>query len=229
MTDKLVFTRYLYNKDEVELTLLECILKRNNFVETCFWTTELYESNDPEDLWQFIYKVYYDFYHLHYPTFINKINDYYIKSQKYGKIKYILYIIYNLSRASNNIDFNIFLSRTYFSSRLTYIIQNINLSQYVGNPYEKLLSFAITTQNNEYISYYLKKLIKTKNIEKFLSDNFNINLNNEEHYTNKFHLLLSKCLQFPKSEIKFTFKKVPKQYYNDVEDIIIDNCKVSKF
>ena len=228
MTNKLVFTRYLYNKDEVELTLLECILKNKDFGETSFWTTELYESNDPEELWQFIYKVYYDFYYLNYPIFINKINDYYIKSQKYNKIKYILYIIYNLSRASNNIDFNIFLSRTYFSSRLTYIIQNINLSLYNGNQYEKLLSFAITNQNNQYISYYLKKLIKTKNIEKFLSDNFNIQLNNDEHYTNKFHLLLCKCLQFPKSEIKFKFKKVPKQYYNDVEEKNIEHWNVLK-
>ena len=57
MTNKLVFTRYLYNKDEVELTLLECILKNKDFGETSFWTTELYESNDPEELWQFIYKV----------------------------------------------------------------------------------------------------------------------------------------------------------------------------
>ena len=46
MTDKLVFTRYLYNKDEVELTLLECILKRNNFVETCFWMSLI------EKLWR---------------------------------------------------------------------------------------------------------------------------------------------------------------------------------
>ena len=67
MTNKLVFTRYLYNKDEVELTLLECILKNKKFSETYYWITELYESNDPEDIWQFTYKIYYDFYYINYP------------------------------------------------------------------------------------------------------------------------------------------------------------------
>ena len=217
MNNKLIFTRYLYNKDEVELSLLESILKKKDFNEVVFWTKELYESNDPKDLWQFIYKIYYDFYFISYPSFIKRITKYCEKHNKNNNIKFILYIIYNLWRASNNIDFNIFLSRTYYSSRLVYIIKNIDLSAYKGNnKYEKLLSFAITTSNNPYISYYLKKLIKTKNIDDFLKKNFNIIHDNTHYYNNKFHLLLTKCLQFPKVKTKFVFKKTPNTFYMNV-------------
>tara|TARA_Y100000592_G_scaffold7942_1_gene11169 strand:- start:414 stop:1475 length:1062 start_codon:yes stop_codon:yes gene_type:complete len=218
MNNNLQFTRYLYNKDEVELTLLECILKNNNFNEIYFWTTELYKSNDPEELWQFIFKIYYDFYYINYPTIIKKIISYYNKDKKNNNIKYILFIIYNLSRASKNIDFNIFLSRTYFSSRLTYIIKNINLSQYYGDSrFEKLLNFSITTKNNEYIAYYLKKIIKSKNIEQFLLTNFNITIDNTNPYKDKFHKYLTLCLDIPKVKNKFIFKKVPKSAYMDVK------------
>ena len=56
MNNKLIFTKYLYNKDEVELTLLECILKNANFEEVYFWTRELYDSDNPEKIWQLLYK-----------------------------------------------------------------------------------------------------------------------------------------------------------------------------
>tara|TARA_B100000795_G_scaffold116469_1_gene86501 strand:+ start:464 stop:1537 length:1074 start_codon:yes stop_codon:yes gene_type:complete len=220
MTNKLVFTRYLYNKDEVELSLLECILKNKKFSETYYWITELYESNNPEDLWQFLYKIYYDFYYINYQQFIHKINSYYKKWKKSKKIKYVLHIIYNLGRAHKNINYDIFLYRTYYSSVLTYITSYIDIHPYKGDIYEKLLNYSITNKNNEYISYYLKKNMKNRNIERFLEENFNIILDCNGSYKNKFHLLLCKCLIIPKTENKFIFKKVPTSCYIDVMDVL---------
>ena len=37
MSNKLVFTKYLYSKDEVELSLLESILQNKYFSEVYFW------------------------------------------------------------------------------------------------------------------------------------------------------------------------------------------------
>lgn len=218
MNNKLQFTRYLYNKDEVELTLLEAILKNKNLNEIYFWTLELYKTNDPEELWQFIFKMYYDFYYVSYPNFIKKIVTYYNKSKKKNDIKYVLFVIYNLKRASKHIDFNIFLSRTYFSSRLTYIIKNIDLTAFNGTLHQKLLSFAIKTKKNDLIAYYLKKVINLKNIEEFLKLEFNISLKNNDPYNNKFHKYLVLCLNIPKDEKKFIFKKVPDSAYIDVEE-----------
>jgi len=217
MNNKLIFTKYLYNKDEVELTLLECILKNSDFEEVYYWTRELYDSNNPEEIWQLLYKIYYDFYFLTNQKFENKINKCYLKWKKKYNIGYIIYIVYNLCRQNKNIDVNIFIYRTYFSSIIKYVIQNINISTYSGNTrYEKLLNYAIKNKNNEFIAYYLKKCHKLKNIETFLTENFSIDVKKNEHYSNKFHLLLCSCLNFPKTNKKFIYKKVPDDAYNDV-------------
>lgn len=219
--NKLTFTKYLYNKDEVELTLMECILKNANFEEVYFWTIELYDSNNPEEIWQLLYKIYYDFYFLTNQKFENKINKYYLKWKKKHNIGYVIYIVYNLCRQNKNIDVNIFIYRTYFSSIIKYVIQNINIYSYSGNTiYEKLLNYAIKNKNNEFIAYYLKKCYKLKNIETFLTENFPIDIKKNEHYSNKFHLLLCSCLNFPKTNKKFIYKKVPDDAYNDVRDIV---------
>lgn len=224
MNNTLIFTKYLYNKDEVELTLMECILKNDNFEEVYYWTRELYDSNNPEEIWQLLYKIYYDFYFLTNQKFENKMNNCYLKWKKKHNIGYLIYIVYNLCRQNKNIDVNIFIYRTYFSSVIKYIIQNINLSTYSGNTrYEKLLNYAIKNKNNEFIAYYLKKCHKLKNIETFLTENFSIDVNKNEHYSNKFHLLLCSCLNFPKTNKKFIYKKVPDDAYNDVVNIISKN------
>ena len=108
------------------------------------------------------------------------------------------------------------MSRTYFSSRLTYIIKNIDLTSFNGNLHQKLLSFAIKTKKNDLIAYYLKKVINLKNIEEFLKLEFNISLKNNDPYNNKFHKYLVLCLNFPKVKNKFIFKKVPDNAYIDV-------------
>ena len=67
MTLKL--TRYLYNQDEVKLTLIENLLNQKNLKECYFWIHEYYQSNSVEDTYNLIYKIYYDFYGLKNPKF----------------------------------------------------------------------------------------------------------------------------------------------------------------
>jgi hypothetical protein len=54
------FTRYLYIKDEVKYSILISLLKKND--EAKFWAYEFYYSGFKEELWGFIWKIYYDFY-----------------------------------------------------------------------------------------------------------------------------------------------------------------------
>jgi hypothetical protein len=54
------FTRYLYIKDEVKYSILISLLKKND--EAKFWAYEFYYSGFKEELWEFIWKIYYDFY-----------------------------------------------------------------------------------------------------------------------------------------------------------------------
>ena len=235
MSNKLVFTKYLYSKDEVELSLLESILQNKNFSEVYFWVRELYDSNDPEELWQFIFKIYYDFYFLNNRKFASKIIKYYEKWLSNHNIDYVIYIVYNMCRQTKNRDFNIFIYRTYYSSIIEYVLNSINFNTHKGvNKYFKLLNYFIVNKNNELISFYLKKCCKFENINEFLTTEFSINIVKNDHYNNKFHLLLCSCLNFPKTtSSKFIYKKVPIDAYMDVkkkldEDLNIPNYKILK-
>jgi len=59
----LVFTRYLYPKEEVKHSLLLSLLERQ-LDEALFWTYELYYSGLENELWRFIESIYNEFYAL---------------------------------------------------------------------------------------------------------------------------------------------------------------------
>ena len=63
----LVFTRYLYIKDEVKSALLISIL--NNSDDAIFWAYELYYSGNKNELFAFIWQIYYDFFATLNPSF----------------------------------------------------------------------------------------------------------------------------------------------------------------
>jgi hypothetical protein len=57
---ELVFTRYLYVKEEVRISLLVSILNKSN--DAVFWAYELYYSGFKYELLNLIWKIYYDFF-----------------------------------------------------------------------------------------------------------------------------------------------------------------------
>lgn len=56
----IVFTRYLYIKQEVKLALLACLLNKKD--DALFWAYELYYSGFVYELFETLFKIYYDFY-----------------------------------------------------------------------------------------------------------------------------------------------------------------------
>lgn len=71
-----VFTRYLYEKEEVKLSLLFSILKRKE--EATFWAYELYYSGFKDELRNLFWQIYYDFFATLNPAF----NIYLLKQLK---------------------------------------------------------------------------------------------------------------------------------------------------
>ena len=73
----IVFTRYLYLKDEVKLSLLVSILKKSD--DAIFWAYELYYSGFKTELFEFIWHIYYSFFATLNPSFeaylLNKRNE----------------------------------------------------------------------------------------------------------------------------------------------------------
>lgn len=73
---KIIFTRYLYVKDEVTLTLIMSILEKRE--SSMFWAYELYYSGFENEVFNLLWKIYFDFYYTLNPSFY----DYFIKKQK---------------------------------------------------------------------------------------------------------------------------------------------------
>ena len=63
----LVFTRYLYIKDEVRIALLLAILNKQD--SAVFWAYELYDSGFQHELFALLWKIYYDFFATLNPSF----------------------------------------------------------------------------------------------------------------------------------------------------------------
>ena len=67
----MIFTRYLYNADEVVLTFIESLLGCRELNECYFWIAEYYKSGFEVETWNILWKIYYDFYALSYPKLEN--------------------------------------------------------------------------------------------------------------------------------------------------------------
>lgn len=105
----IIFTRYLYLKDEVKAVLLMSLSdKRDSAV---FWAYELYYSGFEEELFEYLFQIYYDFYYVLNPGF----QDYFIKKYKEWKKDntqdiVVSLIVHNLLSRPHNSD--IFILRT---------------------------------------------------------------------------------------------------------------------
>ena len=67
ISSDIVFTRYLYVKDEVYVSLLVSILNKSD--DSIFWALELYYSGFIKELLNLLWKIYYDFFATLNPTF----------------------------------------------------------------------------------------------------------------------------------------------------------------
>ena len=103
----LVFTRYLYIKDEVKTSLLTSILNKSD--DAIFWAYELYYSGFKNELIEFIWQIYYDFFATQNPTFAAYLSTKLSKKQDLDN-RLISSIVQNLLIRSYNTD--IFLLRT---------------------------------------------------------------------------------------------------------------------
>jgi hypothetical protein len=79
MTQNIIFTRYLYLKDEVKISLLTSLIDKNE--GSIFWAYELYYSGFENELFDLLWKIYFNFYYTLNPTF----QQYFIKKHKEWK------------------------------------------------------------------------------------------------------------------------------------------------
>jgi hypothetical protein len=177
---KLYLTRYLYFLEEVKLSLLDCLLKKNSLKECYFWFSEIYYSGFKKESIQLLLKIYYDFYCISNPNLLKKIKIYIKLSINNDCITSLCSII-NLFYTSENCPY-IFMIRT----------TPIRGKKNVKDISKTLLNHL--KKNNCLKAHYYLKIFHDKNfnscvelLEKFTEKKFIDN----PYYEDKLHLLLA--------------------------------------
>jgi hypothetical protein len=166
---QLVLTRFLYSKDEVELSLLTALLKNEDIQIVYYWAYELYYSGF--DVFEFLWKIYLDFYYEQQPYFAT----YFKKKQSLwkldGSMVHIAYIVRNMYALKSSCM--VFMMRQYMDKEDTLyptIIYKVRegceisaLLQSYEKQYHNLL-LSIERRHYENICYYLRKLEKDSNL-----------------------------------------------------------------
>jgi hypothetical protein len=154
-------TRFLYNEEEVKLSLISSLLNKKNILESYYWFSELYYSKlDVRDI---IWEIYFDYYALINPKLeqyiFKKINDW----EQSKEIEPLLYIIKNLNISKH--ECRVFLLRQISNSpnlcqKYIYLDCKSKTIKKYDKKYHNLL---ISLKYKRWIDicYYLKKLFTT--------------------------------------------------------------------
>ena len=153
-------TRYLYLYEEVELSLLCCLLNKQNLDKALFWCYELYYSTPNNDVFPYLIKIYFDFYALNNPKFYDYITKNYDKWKKEKNSFIVGNICKNLFGFKYNC--NVFIIRQCHNT-----ITKDDIPLYKGRKPQWTAQFdkkfhhlymAINKRDYKHICYYLKTL-----------------------------------------------------------------------
>ena len=106
-----LLTRYLYAKDEVELSLITAVLQKRGIDECYYWGYELYYSGF--DVFQLLWKMYYDFYFENNPRLEPHIREKEKLWRRNGGVHYVAGVISNLVSSSSAPSDTAFIMRQY--------------------------------------------------------------------------------------------------------------------
>jgi len=114
---KMIFTRYLYLKDEVLLSIVISLLRKKG--SALYWVFELYHSGFEEEVLQYLWKIYFDFYYVLNPGFqdyfIKKHNEWVNSTLPEEKKIIIWLIVSNLMIRPHNFD--VFMLRQHINKK----------------------------------------------------------------------------------------------------------------
>ena len=141
-----IFTRYLYEKTQVEESLRDAILERHR-EESLFWAYELYYSGFKREVWQIVMNVYLQYYAGLNPNIQSKIDKFYMEWQETGNECLLGTVVGTL--AINNDQFIIlykeprhqtmeevgFPARHYLKHVSRYFIRKTDLDVNINNAY----------------------------------------------------------------------------------------------
>ena len=194
----IIFTRYLYLKDEVEIALLASLLNKKD--DALFWAFELYFSGFESELIEILWKIYYEFYYSLNPSFecyFLKKHKQFLSSSPEEKHKIIGMLFNDLLIRKYNLD--------------VFLLKHVISSFEIENSDETLLSL-LKKKNYENLALLILETAREEDLENIIAqclDYFAINhdhipLNREKiikdlkkvSYKNKRIVILSRIMNY---------------------------------
>ena len=217
-----IFTRYLYEKNQVEAALLISLLEKKTD-EAVFWAYELYHSGFVKDLFHLWMKIYYDFYATLNPSFgvfiIKKYNDFFVKKEVIED-RFISIMIHNFIIRPYNLD-------VFMLKKVVEIFENdqsskdilefIQMKDYIQ------IAYSIMDMNLSLLNLTLKKILDSNVFQKSHMNKQNILKEwdiNFNPYKDKQTILLSIIMSGYSSESKL---KMGKKLYVSIpsEEVVL--------
>ena len=150
-------TRYLYIKDEVKLSILISLLKKNH--QALFWAYEFYYSGFKTELWEFLWAVYFQFYATLNPGFCSFIKKKHELWKQEEDDTLIAHVINNLHIRPWNAD--VFLLKQHITEHLDLSLDVLlNTRNFTGIA-NYIANHAFTAKDADtVVQYFLKNKIK---------------------------------------------------------------------
>ena len=153
----LILTRYLYIKDEVEIALLVSLLEKQR-EQSLFWAYELYYSGFCEELFEFLWIIYFDFFASLNPSF----EAYFLKKEKEWKQTtdaiLVAIIIENLLIRPFNTDVYVLINSEYVTKQ--DMTDSCDLTTWIQTKdYRSIASFILHVDNKESVEQIYEKMI----------------------------------------------------------------------
>ena len=227
MSNSSVLTRFLYWKDEVELSLIISLLKSEDFTEVLFWLYELYFTGYKEYCFKLAFKIYYDFYaHLN-PKLDDFICNNYEKWKQSDDDFIIGYIFRNMF--CKRYTFNVFHLRQLLNNPdvLPSVVFRGRSQNWISKYPKRFKNLLMSIHKNKFvnIAYYLKQVLDNdlkecyenvvmyfknekkveikEDIFKEILDEFNTLM-----YSDKKHYILSIIMYLKESEENVNLRKI---------------------
>lgn len=202
----------LYNIDEVKYSfMLSLLFQREHLLAEClFWAYELYKSKQTTFLWNFITKIYYDFYYIKGASFEKQIDIEYNAWIKSGDFKHIAKTVKELHKQVPDMTIFQYLYANTNANTNTEDTSNIKLVEITADSFKRdtqhTLSYLNTLSSDEIKSVYdrLYRINRNQNMCLF--------------YTNQKHRwivkLVSKITKCKKVWIKTNLHKTDMETIN---------------
>lgn len=169
----LILTRFLYAKDEVELSLMMALLKNEDLQIIYYWAYELYYSGFA--IFDLLLKIYLDCYYEKQPYLLSYIRK---KQQLWkadGDMKHIAYVLRNMYKLQ--VSNTVFMARQYMfnygGAKFDYQAGSVCATTYddsafgptilykiEGGTYRQYFLRAVARRHMENVWYYLKMLLE---------------------------------------------------------------------